>query len=131
VCHSKLRNRCFWSPFSAMRNHWFSSSRNNTYRRQSRGPFLIPPMSSILHPYQIFRWVLTCRPVGALHRKSHLCIPFLGIARPQPQFPHSCVCERFIYIVPGSVYTFPPAEQADRSWEYINLSQTTECGNWD
>ncbi len=32
----------------------------------------------------------------ALQRKSHLCIPFLGIARPQPQFPHSCVCERFI-----------------------------------
>ncbi len=34
--------------------------------------------------------------VAALQRKSHLCIPFLGIARPQPQFPHSCVCERFI-----------------------------------
>jgi hypothetical protein len=33
---------------------------------------------------------------AALHRKSDLCIPFLGIARPQPQFPHSCVCELFI-----------------------------------
>jgi hypothetical protein len=32
-----------------------------------------------------------------LQRKSHLCIPFLGIARRQSQFPHSCVCERFIY----------------------------------
>jgi hypothetical protein len=32
----------------------------------------------------------------ALQRKSHLCITFLGIARPQSQFPHSCVCERFI-----------------------------------
>ncbi len=32
----------------------------------------------------------------ALRRKSHLCIPFLGIAWPQPQFPHSFVCERFI-----------------------------------
>jgi hypothetical protein len=32
-----------------------------------------------------------------LQRKSHLCVPFLGIARPQSQFPHSCVCERFIY----------------------------------
>ncbi len=29
-------------------------------------------------------------------KKSH-CIPLLGIARPQSQFPHSCVCERFIY----------------------------------
>ncbi len=27
---------------------------------------------------------------GALQGKSHLCIPFLGIARPQSQFPHSC-----------------------------------------
>ncbi len=32
----------------------------------------------------------------ALQRKSPLYIPFLGIARPQPQFQHSCVCERFI-----------------------------------
>ncbi len=32
-----------------------------------------------------------------LQRKSHLCIPRKGIARPQYQFPHSCVCERFIY----------------------------------
>jgi hypothetical protein len=29
--------------------------------------------------------------------KIRLSIPFLGIARPQSQFPHSCVCERFIY----------------------------------
>ena len=27
---------------------------------------------------------------------AHFCIPFLGIARPQSQFPHSCLCERFI-----------------------------------
>ncbi len=40
-------------------------------------------------------------------------IPFLGIARPQPQFPHSCVLERFIF--PESVYIFPPTEQADPS----------------
>ncbi len=30
-------------------------------------------------------------------RKSHLCIPRKGIVRPQSQFPHTCVCERFIY----------------------------------
>ncbi len=29
------------------------------------------------------------------------------------------------------VYIFPPAEQADTSWEYIIRSQTHECGNWD
>ncbi len=34
---------------------------------------------------------------NALQRKSHLCIPFLGIAWPQPKFQNSCVCERFMY----------------------------------
>jgi hypothetical protein len=45
----------------------------------------------------------------ALQRKSHLCIPFLGIARPQSQYAHSCVCERFIYSQDRSTY-FPAAE---------------------
>ncbi len=31
--------------------------------------------------------------------KSHLCIPFLRIARPQSQFSHKFVCERFY--IPG------------------------------
>ncbi len=43
----------------------------------------------------------------ALQGKTHLCIPFLGIARPQSQFPHSCVCEGFICIFPGLVHIFP------------------------
>jgi len=51
--------------------------------------------------------------------KSHLCIPKKEIARPQSQFPHSCVCERFIYSQDQCTY-FPAAEWADRSWEYIN-----------
>jgi hypothetical protein len=46
---------------------------------------------------------------STLQRKSHLCIPFLGIARTQSQFPHSCVCERFIYSQDRSTY-FPAAE---------------------
>ncbi len=68
--------------------------------------------------------------VNALRGKSHLCIPFLGIVRPQSQFPHSCVCERFIYSQDRSTY-FPAAEQADRSWKYISLSQVYECRNWE
>ncbi len=48
----------------------------------------------------------------ALQRKSHLCIPRKGIAPPQSQFPHSCVCERFIYSQDRSTY-FPAAGQAD------------------
>jgi hypothetical protein len=40
------------------------------------------------------------------------------------------MCLWAIYIFPGSVYIFPPAEQADPSWEYIIRSQTHECGLW-
>ncbi len=40
----------------------------------------------------------------ALQRKKHLCILFLGIVRPHSQFPHSCVCERFIYSQDRSTY---------------------------
>ncbi len=41
------------------------------------------------------------------------------------------MCLWELYIFPGSVYIFPPAELADRSWEYINHPQTHECRNWD
>jgi len=36
--------------------------------------------------------------------KSHLRVPFLGIAGPQSQFPHSCVWELFIYSKDRSTY---------------------------
>ncbi len=39
-----------------------------------------------------------------LQRKSNFYIPFLGIARPQSQFSHSCVCERFRYSQDRSTY---------------------------
>ncbi len=41
------------------------------------------------------------------------------------------MCLWAIYIYPGLVHIFPAAELADRSWEYINRSQTHERGNWD
>ncbi len=59
-----------------------------------------------------------------LQRQVRLYIPFLGIARPQPQFPHSCVYERFIYSQDQSTYFFQQNSQTHRS-------QTHECGNWD
>jgi hypothetical protein len=34
------------------------------------------------------------------------------------------MCLWAIYIFPGSVHIFPAAESLDRSWEYINRSQT-------
>ncbi len=40
------------------------------------------------------------------------------------------MCMWAIYIFPGSVHIFPPAEMAAPSWEYIIRSQIHECGNW-
>jgi hypothetical protein len=39
------------------------------------------------------------------YRKLETNIPRKGIARPQSQFPHSFVCERFIYSHDGSAYS--------------------------
>jgi hypothetical protein len=69
------------------------------------------------------------RLLHALQRKSHLCIPFLGIVRPQFQFPHSCVCDRFICSQDRSTYFLLQNRQI--TCENINRSQTHECGNWD
>ncbi len=43
---------------------------------------------------------------------------------------HSYICERFIFFQDRSVY-FAAAKYVDWSWEYLNRSQTHECGNWD
>jgi hypothetical protein len=48
--------------------------------------------------------------------------------RPRSEFPHSCICERFIYYNDWSAY-FAAAKLADRSREYINRSQIHECRN--
>ncbi len=48
---------------------------------------------------------------------------------PQSQFLHSCICERIIYSHDGYAF-FCWRKYVDRSWDYINRSQTHECGNW-
>ncbi len=58
------------------------------------------------------------------HRHFETNIPRKGISGPQSQFPHSCICEWFIYIFPPSVCIFYWRKYVDRSWDYINRSQT-------
>ncbi len=41
------------------------------------------------------------------------------------------MCLWAIYILPPSVCLFCCRIYVNRSWEYINRSQTHECGNWD
>jgi hypothetical protein len=48
-----------------------------------------------------------------LQGKSYLCIPFLGIVRPQSQFPHLSVCERFIFSQDQSTYLAAATRQTD------------------
>ncbi len=90
-------------------------------------------MQSLLNAHsenQILNFMTLAKVWGGGHyktqyRKFETNIPSKGIARPQSQFPHSCVCERFIYLDDWST------EYVERSWEYIIRSQTHECGNWD
>jgi hypothetical protein len=53
---------------------------------------------------------------SSLQRKSYLCIPFLRIALSQSQFPHSCVCERFLYPQDWSTY-------------FLQQNRQIDCGN--
>ncbi len=55
------------------------------------------------------------------YRKLETNIPRNGIARPQSQFPHSCVYSIWaIYIFPRWICLFCCRIYVDRSWEYIN-----------
>ncbi len=64
------------------------------------------------------------------YRKFKTNVPRKGTARPQSQFLHSCFCKRFIYYHDRSAYS-AAGKNVDRSWEYINPSQTLEYGNGD
>ncbi len=66
---------------------------------------------------------------STLQRQSHLYILFWELrAASDPISTFTCLWA--IYIFPGSVRIFPPAEKADPSWKYIIRSQTHQCGNW-
>jgi hypothetical protein len=56
---------------------------------------------------------------GTQYRKFETNITRKGIVRPQSQFPHPCVLERFMNSHDRSDYT-AARKYVDRSWEYIN-----------
>ncbi len=64
-----------------------------------------------------------CLQVTHCTRKSNLCIPRKGIARPQSQFHNSYVCLWAIYIFPGSVHIFGRSKIDRPTLKYINISQ--------
>jgi hypothetical protein len=63
------------------------------------------------------------------YRKFETNIPRKGTAGPQSQCPHSSVCERFIFSHDWSACS-AAGKYVDQSWEYINRSQTRECGDF-
>jgi hypothetical protein len=80
-------------------------------------PFLVLTLygSKSLHLATVKKLYTSCsQKADTLQQKSLLCIPRKGIARPHSQFPHSCVCDRFLYSQGRTTY-FPAAErQTDR-----------------
>ncbi len=50
----------------------------------------------------------------------------IGVSVPISTF----ICLWVIYKFPQSVFLFRWRKYVDRSWNYINRSQTHECGNW-
>jgi hypothetical protein len=70
--------------------------------------------------------------VCGLQWKSHICIPFLGIDRPQSQFPHSCVSVSDLYISRICPHIWlQQNRQTDPGDICINLSQIYERRNWE
>ncbi len=59
-----------------------------------------------------------------LQQKTHLWIPRKGTVRPQSQFPHSCVCERFIYFQDRSTLHIFPCSRIGRPIVEIHKSLT-------
>jgi hypothetical protein len=62
--------------------------------------------SELHHMFIVWSWINALTFMHALQRNLELCIPRKGVAQPQSQFPHACVCERSTYIFPRSVHLF-------------------------
>jgi hypothetical protein len=134
--HTCLRVRGWWSPNS---DDWRKclelcllcgrGGRCTQIRRQPKKLLSSYYLLPLLYLKIICLSLLQVFHYYTLQRQFRLYIPFLGIARPQPQFLHSCVCEQFIYSQDRSTYFLQQKRQLHLGT--IIRSQTHECGNWD
>ncbi len=81
-------------------------------------------------------WILPDTACTATLR-SHLCIPFLGSARHQSQFPYSCVWGRFIFTEDRSTYSLQQNRQMQidlgniqHMYKSLTDTWTWESGLW-
>jgi hypothetical protein len=65
-------------------------------------------------------------PASTLQRKSHLCIPFLGIARPQSQVS---VSDLYVPRISPHIFGFGKIDRPILG--IYKLSQIYECRNWE
>ncbi len=98
------------------------TNKKNTHRHDT-------VYDAVLAQYEVKITVQYIHTAKTQYRKFKTNIPRKRIARLQSQFPHSCFCEWFIYSHHLSAYS-AVGKYVNRSWEYINRSQTHECGNW-
>ncbi len=80
--------------------------------------------------YRLLLWSFFSHTAKTQYRIFETNISRKGIVRSLSQFPHSCVCERFIYSQDRSAYS--AAVYGPFLWiNSINCSQTHEYANWD
>jgi hypothetical protein len=85
----------------------------------------VPFIVRLVHRITAYKYTLFCvclyvtsniktRLVPRTAKNIPLMYSFLGTALPQSQFPHSCVCERFIYSQYRSTYFLQQNRQINR-----------------
>ncbi len=75
---------------------------------------------------QLFYIMLHCKDKTPKFRNKYSQTRNIGVSVPISTFMRLWV----IYIFPWSVCLFCWRKYVDKSWDYINSSQTHECGNW-
>ncbi len=72
-------------------------------------------------------WSMHCKDKIPKFRNKYSQKRYIGVSVPVSTFMSLCA----IYIFPRSVCLFCWRKYVNRSWDYINRSQTHECENWD
>ncbi len=87
---------------------------------------IIPHTQSLVieERWKIYLYMVYEHTAKTQYRKFETNIPRKVIARPQSQYPHSCVCDGFIYSQDQSAYS-AAGKYVDRSlWIYKSLTDT-------